>query len=439
MERLERTLDLWQLTIISVGIILGAGIYVIIGEAAGLSGNALWVSFIIASLVSVFTGLSYAELSSIFPKAGAEYVYVKKIFSKRLAFIVGWLILLNGIIGAATVSIGFANYFNALFGTPIIITALTLVIASTFVLFSGIKESAILTIIFTAIEAAGLAIIIFIGIPYIGSVDYTAMASGLGGVFQASALIFFAFMGFETITRLSEETRKPEKTVPMAVILSIAITTVIYILVGISAISVLGWEKLSSSESPMATIAQNVLGEKAFLILSLIALFSTSNTVLVLMLTTSRLIYGIAEFKTLPRIFLSIYKKTHVPWAAIMATCLLTMGFTLVGKINVVANLANFTIFVTFIVVNACVIWLRMKKKYKAGFLTPFSIGKIPILPCLGIITCLFMLSYVGFDILLYGAILIFIGFLIYESEEFAIGNHIFLWVNNSATRKKRR
>jgi APA family basic amino acid/polyamine antiporter len=115
MVGLERSLSLWEVTLMSVGIILGAGIYVVIGEAAGLSGNGLWLSFVIAAFVATLTGLSYAELSSRFPKAGAEYVYVENSFGKRLAWLVGWLVIAGGVIGGATVAMGFARYFSALF------------------------------------------------------------------------------------------------------------------------------------------------------------------------------------------------------------------------------------------------------------------------------------------------------------------------------------
>lgn len=435
MAKLKRSLGFWELTFIGVGIIIGAGIYVLIGQAAGIAGNAVWLSFLLAAVVSIFTGLSYAELSSMFPKAGAEYAYMKKSFDRRLSWMVGWLIVLNGFIGTATVAIGFSNYFSALFNTPLILTALTLIIANTIILFFGVKESARIAIICTLIETAGLILIIAIGIPFLGSVDYLEAAHGMEGIIGAGTLIFFAFMGFETITRMSEETKNPQKTVPKAIIFSIAITTVIYILVAISAISILGWESLSQSESPMATIASSVFGSNAFIALSLIALFSTANTVMVLMLTTSRLIYGIADFGTIPKLFRSITRKSHVPWVAVLGTAVPTMAFVLLGDIKTVANLSNFTIFVTFMMVNACVIRLRLNGiKCKGCFRVPFSIGKFPVLPVLGILTCLFMLFGVGWEVFWYGIALTTIGMIIFEFTEFRIDHR---HVGRSCVRRK--
>ena len=139
-----------------IGIILGAGIYALLGEVAPLAGNALWLSFIVSSVVVAFTALSYAELSSLFPSAAAEYEYVKNAMGKRVGFIIGWLIIFSAIISSSTVAIGFGNYFDVLFNIPSIYTAIALIAVLSLLLFIGIKQSAWVAIIFTAIEALGL-------------------------------------------------------------------------------------------------------------------------------------------------------------------------------------------------------------------------------------------------------------------------------------------
>lgn len=394
----------------SVGIILGAGIYVVIGEAAGLSGNGLWLSFVIAAFVATLTGLSYAELSSRFPKAGAEYVYVENSFGKRLAWLVGWLVIAGGVIGGATVAMGFARYFSALFNTPILITAIVMLIVVGIILIIGVQETASLTILFMAIETIGLVIIIFVGIPYFGSVNYLELAHGTQGVVEAGVLIFFGYLGFEGITRLAEETENPEKNIPKAIILSLIITTIIYILVGIAVVSVVPWNELSQAKAPLALVAQRVFGDNSFLILSVIALFSTFNTALVMLLSGSRLIYGIAERKALPGIFLSVLKRLRTPWAAIVAVVIASMLFLFLGDLKTVANLTNFTIFAVFIVINASLIYFRYRKPVKEGFKVPIAIGRFPVLPFLGIVTSMFMIINLSFDVLLLGLILIIIG-----------------------------
>jgi len=412
MAELERSLTLTQITFMSIGIILGAGIYVVIGEAAGLSGNALWLSFVLAALVASFTGLSYAELSSRYTTAAAEYTYVERSFGKRLAWVTGWLIIAGSIIGAATVAIGFSNYFSALFQTPVIPIAIITLLIIGIVLFAGVQETASLTILFTLIESLGLIIIILIGLPKLGSVDYLELSQGFRGVIKAGVLIFFGYIGFEGIARLAGEAKEPEKTIPKAILISLLVTTIFYILVGLAAISVVPWEQLSTSEAPLALVAETVLGSNSFLMLSIIALFSTFNTALVMLLSGSRIVYGMAQEKGLPRLFSHISERTRSPGIAIVGVVAASMCFVLIGDIQTVANLTNFTIFAVFILVNSSVIFLRYKHPFSKGFKSPISIGKLPLFPTLGLITSIFMMVNVEPFVFLMGIGLIIAGFI---------------------------
>ncbi|MFZ3166605.1 MAG: amino acid permease [Candidatus Methanoperedens sp.] len=408
---LKRELGLLEVTLSGVGIILGAGIYTLIGKASGLAGNSLWMSFSISALIAIFTGLSYAELSSMFPKASAEYEYTAHAFGKRLAFIIGWLIILSGAIGASTVALGFGGYFKVLFSMPIITSAFVLIIALSFLLFLGIKESALFAIVATLIETAGLLIIIFLGVPYFGKVDYFEMPLGMSGVFQAAALVFFAYTGFESIVKLSEETKSPEKTIPKGLILAILISVVLYILVAISAVSVVGWENLSRSDAPLADIAFSAFGSNAFVFLTIIALFSTANTVLLMMLGSSRIMYGMANSSHLPYILSKIHYLRKTPWTAIMITALLSLLFIFAGNIAFVANVANFTLFVTFFVINASMIVLRYKEPdVKRPFRVPVTIGKFPIIALLGMLFSVFMLLQLEAKVILVGTALVVVG-----------------------------
>lgn len=408
---MKRELGLLEVTLSGVGIILGAGIYALIGKAAGLAGNTVWLSFGFASLIAVFTGLSYAELSSMFPKASAEYEYVMNAFGKKLAFIIGWLIIWSGVIGASTVALGFAGYFNALFNAPAKTSALVLIVALSFIILYGIKESAWFAIAATLIEAAGLVLIIFIGLPYLGKVDYFEMPQGIKGVFEASALVFFAYIGFEGIVKLSEETKAPEKTIPRGLMLAIFISIVLYILVAISAVSVVGWERLGTSEAPFADLAFSVMGSDAFVILSVIALFATANTVLLMLLAASRITYGMADSFSLPGILAQVHPSRRTPWVAILSMMALSMVFVLAGDIKFAANVTNFTLFVTFIVVNAALVMLRYTKPdLERHFRVPLTIGKLPLLPLLGLAFCVFMLAQLSLQVIAVGMMLIVLG-----------------------------
>ncbi|MFC2143674.1 APC family permease, partial [Candidatus Aenigmatarchaeota archaeon] len=415
--KLKRELGLFETTLAGIGIILGAGIYVLVGKAAGLTGTSVWMSFFFASLVAAFTGLSYAELSSLFPRAGAEYVYTKKAFGRTLAFLVGWAIILSGIFASTTVALGFAGYFSSLFGGSVILISFVLVLILSFTIFYGIKQSTWIAIVFTLIEAAGLVIIIFISIPYFGSVDYFQMSAGFKGMFSAGALIFFAFLGFEQITRLSEETKKPKRVIPRALIISIVITTIFYVLVAISVVSVLSPQELAQSSSPLADVAAFILGPEAFIVLSIVALFSTANTVLLEMLATSRIVYGMADFGSFPRSLSRIHKKTRTPWVAIIAVMIFTILFLFAGNIEQIASITDFALFVTFAMINLVAIVLRYKlPKMKRSFRIPLNIGKFPVISFLGLAASLFMLANLSIDILIYGAITIVVGLVLFKA-----------------------
>ena len=426
--KLRRALGLWELVLAGIGIILGAGIYVIIGPAAGMAGNAVWLAFMIAAIVSIFTGLSYAELSSRFPKAGAEYIYTEKAFSRRLAFIVGWLMIFGGVIAASAVAIGFSSYFSAFFHTDIILTSVILIFLLAVLLVYGVKETAWFAIIGTAIEAGGLIIIILISLPYLGTVNYFELpggiswaGAGLSSVIAAAALIFFAFLGFEDLVSVAEEVKNPVKTMPKAIMLAIAIATVLYILVSVSAVSVLGWEKLSQSPAPLAEVAGSMFGNSSFTILGVIALFATANTVLLVLLGMSRLAYGMADRGILPKIFASVHKTRRTPWAAVLLLSALSMIFVLIGNIKTVASLTNASILIVFVVINLSVIMIRYKErkdsKVAVGkfFTTPVSLGWFPVLPLLGLLSCLFLLANIELYLVLGSIGLAVIGLFVYE------------------------
>lgn len=410
---LKRELGLFELILSGIGTILGAGIYVLLGKAAGLAGDAVWLSFLFASVVAALTGISYMELTSMYPKASAEYIYVKKAFGSRSAFVIGLLVILGLIIANSTVALGFAGYFSVLFNTPIIPTAIVLIMIFSLVLFIGVKQSVQIVVFMTIIEVGGLLLTIFIGLPYIGSVNYFEIRN-ISGIFEASTLVFFAFLGFEDIVKLSQETRFPERNIPKALILSIMITVVLYILVAISAVSILGYEALSTSSAPLADVASVALGSDVFLVMSMVALFSTANTSLLMMLGGSRILYGIAESGSLPHVFSRIHPKRQTPWAAILAITLFSILFLFIGDITVVANISNFMIFIIFFVVNISLIRLRYREPdVKRPFKSPINIGRFAVLPALGAISTVFLFSHLSIEVMIYGSILLIAGVII--------------------------
>jgi amino acid transporter len=398
MSELKRYMGLFQLVMYGVGLILGAGIYVLIGEAAGIAGDAVWISFVLAAIVAVIAGLSYAELTSVFPKAAAEYTFIKNSFkSNFLGFIIGWLTALTSVITAAVVALGFGGYLAEFIDIPIVIGAILILGALSIINFFGIRESSWTNTLFTLVEAAGLVIIIYIGFTFATPepVNYFESPTGLSGIVIAFVLVFFAFVGFEDMANVAEEVKKPSKIIPRAILISIAITGVLYILVSLAVVRVINWQDLGASAAPLAAVADRALGAGGHTLLSSIALFATTNTILIILIAGARILYGMADAKSLPTLLSKIHFKTKTPWIAVIGIMIACIAFTFIGDIVLVANISVFAIVITFGMVNLSVIVLRYTEPtIERPFRTPLNIGKFPILPLFG----LGLSVYMGFQ-----------------------------------------
>ncbi len=415
---LKRDVGLVTAILYGIGIILGAGVYALVGEAAALAGNSLWLSFVFAAAVAAFTGLSYMELISMFPQSAAEYVYVKNAFkNKLLAFNVGWIEIFADTIAASAVSLGFAGYFHALFGVPVVITALTLIFIMSVVNFLGIKESSRLNVIFSIVEVAGLIFVVLLALYFgsFGSVNYLEMPYGVAGTLSAAALIFFAYIGFEDLANISEEVKDARRNVPKALIASVIITTVLYVLIGLAVVSLVSWQDLAASKAPLAFAVSSVLGEQGGWVMSVIALFATANTVLICLIVGSRMMYGMGRDGALPRLLSRVHRKRRTPWIAVFTTMIIAIFFVLLGNINIVASVTDLGTFYIFIFVNASAIALRYRMpKVKRMFRTPLNIGRFPLIPFFGLISSLILVSYLSMDAILIGSGLALAGVVVY-------------------------
>ncbi len=406
MVKLKRSLGLFETTMYGVGIILGAGVYALIGKAAGVAGPAVWASFAVGAIIASLTGLSYAELGAMYPKDAAEYMYTKKAFgSRRLSFLIGWLIIFVGSIAAAAVSLGFGGYLYALTGAPVLVGALALIGALTFLNYWGMKESSKANVIFTLIELFGLLMIIALGFGHIQPAGYyTFSPGGFDGIFLGAILVFFAFLGFEDIVNIAEEVKNPRKNLPRALIISIGVTTLIYILVSVAAVSIVPWDVLAHSQAPLADVAKAAAIPNGFGLMAGIALFATANTVLILLVTMSRIAWGMAKERSLPRSCSKIDPVRRTPWVTVILIGGLAAAFTFIGNIKTVAEITDFGAFLIFFAVNIALIALRYKKpSEKRPFKVPFNIGRFPVLPALGAIFCAWMLTIFNLDVVLVG------------------------------------
>ncbi|MBU0530363.1 MAG: APC family permease [Candidatus Aenigmatarchaeota archaeon] len=417
-HELKKELGLFETTVYGIGIILGAGIYAIIGSAAGVTGDAVWLSFVLAAIMAAFTGLSYAELSSMYPKAAAAYVYTKKAFNRKdLSFLIAWIVIIGLVVAGATVAIAFAGYFSAIFATPIIPVAMAAIILFTIINFIGIKESAKFNIISTFIEAGGLILIIILGFSFWGSpdVNYFAMQNGIPGLLAGVTLVFFAFIGFENVANISEETKNAHKVIPKALLISLFFSTILYILVAVSAVSVLGSSALAASNAPLTDVAVAVVGPGILWIYSIIALFATGNTLLIFMIVASRMLYGISREGGIPKIFGHVHHKKKTPFYSILVIGIASMLFILAEDIAFVATLTDIGVFIAYFFVNLALIWLRYKKPdEERHFKMPGNIGRFPVLAALGALSCFLILFQFEITVILAEIVVIIVGAIIY-------------------------
>jgi amino acid transporter len=412
-SELKNELNLLEITLIGIGNILGAGIYVLMGKAAGIAGNMVWFSFLFAGATAALSALSYMELASMYPRAGAEYEFVKRAFGERVGLFVGLLVIYFVVITSSAVALGFGRYFSTLFGSGYLTGTIGLFVFLSLIIVYGIKESARLAILISLIEVSGLLIVIYSGLPYLGTVNYLEFPD-LSGIFEASTLVFFAFLGFEDIVRLSQETKEAEKTTPKALLIAIFFTVFLYICAAVTVVSVLDFRVLGISEAPIADVAEVSLGNDAFTLVSWIALFSTMNTVLVVMLGGSRIVYGMAYSGSLPKSLSRVHRTYHTPWVAILGIACLSILFVPFRDITIVANIANFMIFIVFFMVNLSLIKLRYTDPERnRSFKVPLNIGRFPLPPFLGILSIIFLFSRLSLEVITYGFVLTGIGILI--------------------------
>jgi APA family basic amino acid/polyamine antiporter len=391
---LRRSLNFWQVTASGVGIVIGAGVYVLLGEAARDAGAAVWASFLVAALLSVLTGLSYAELAGMYPNAGAEYEFARRAFNEFIGFVTGWMMVAALLIAAGAVALGFGHYLNYFVTVDTRLAAVGLLVALTLLVISGVQRSIWLTVVLAALQIGGLLLVIVSGSPHVGERSLIEGAT-FSGVLSGAALVFFAFVGFDEVVTLSEETVDASHTIPRALLVSLAISTVLYLLVGITAVSAVGADLLGTSDRPLTLVMEDTLGGRAAGAVAVIALASTTNTTLMALTAASRNLFGMARGGSLPSILAAVSGKTHAPYAAALLGFFVAAAFASSGDVGLVARVTDFSVYGIFIVVNLALVALRFQVPDQSRpFSVPVTVGKVPILPLLGIATTVVMLLY---------------------------------------------
>ena len=384
---LKPSLGLFDATAISVGAIIGAGIFVVTGIAAGYAGSALVVSMLIAAIISLLTALSFAELTAWQPKEGSIYEYTYQLISPFAGFLTGWMWILSNTFAGAAVSLGFAHYLTALFPIlPANWIAAILCIAFTMLNFFGIRQSALINNFLVAAKLLILAFFIILGLAYINPSNFTPFAPFQVGVFYGACYIFFAYGGFARVAVIAEEVKDAKRNVPKAILLSVIISTIVYILVGVVAIGLVGAPELANSNSPL-TKAINITGNTAAAyIISIGGLLATASVLLTAILGVSRMAYAMARRKDIPQTLSKLHSKYNTPYYSIWIIGALMALLALFIDLTKVVAISTFALLFYYTLANASAIRLKVQKRLYPRFV-----------PVLGAITCLALLIFILF------------------------------------------
>lgn len=371
---LRRVLSLPLITFYGLGTILGAGIYVLIGKVAGLAGLYAPIAFLIAAAIAALTGFAYAELGSRYPLSGGEAVYAEEgLGYRKLSIFVGLLTAAAGLVSAATIVHGFVGYVNVFIAVPAIPVIVSIVLVLGLLAAWGILESAWAAAIATVVEIAGLVLVIAVAAPSFATLParwpellppFDTLA--WSGIMLGAFLAFYAFIGFEDMVNVAEEVRDPERNLPKAILLALAISTTLYFLVALAAVLALPPEQLAAHGAPLALIVEQYGGHSPRLI-SAISLFAVINGALIQIIMAARMLYGMSAAGWIPAIFARVSTSTGTPvFSTAVATCcvlLLALALPLVT----LARATSTVVLVIFILINLALIRIKRREPAPAG------------------------------------------------------------------------
>lgn len=433
---LKRTLGAGGLVALGIGAIIGAGLFSITGmAAANHAGPAITISFIVAGLGCLFAGLCYAEFASMIPVAGSAYTYSYATMGEFIAWIIGWDLVLEYAVGAATVGISWSRYlvkflegFNINLpheltvgpwdGGIINLPAVFIIVLMSLLLIKGTKESATVNAIIVALKVSVVLIFIFLGWKYINNTNYNPYIPdntgkfgdfGFSGIIRAAAIVFFAYIGFDAVSTAAQEAKNPKRDMPIGILGSLVICTLLYILFahvmtgvtsykafagkdGIAPVAV-AIEHMGSTTNAAGVIQPDYPWLNRAIVVAILAGYS--SVILVMLMGQSRVFFSMSKDGLIPRIFSTVNSKTQTPAKSNLLFMLFVSLFAAFVPARVVGEMTSIGTLFAFILV--CIGILVMRKKMPdlpRAFKTPM----VPLVPILGIITCLFMMVFLPMD-----------------------------------------
>lgn len=405
---LKKELGALDLTMLGIGAIIGTGIFVLTGVAAAEhAGPALVLSFILSGLACVFAALCYAEFASTVPVSGSAYTYSYAAFGELIAWILGWDLILEYGVAASAVAVGWSGYFQGLLagfgielpkaltnaydpekGTFIDLPAILIVLFITFLLTRGVRKSARFNAVMVVIKVAVILLFLAVGVWYVKPENWTPfMPYGFSGVATGAATVFFAYIGFDAVSTAAEEVKNPQRNMPIGIIASLLICTLLYIAVSLVLTGIVPYDQLGV-KNPVAFALDYIQQDWVAGFISLGAITGITTVLLVMMYGQTRLFYAISRDGLLPKVFSRVSPVRQVPFVNTWVTGLLVSFFAGVVPLNKLAELTNIGTLFAFIVVSAGVLVLRKTQPdLKRAFKTPL----VPLVPLLAIAFCSYL------------------------------------------------
>ena len=371
---LRRSLSLPLTTFYGLGNILGAGIYVLVGKVVAHAGIFAPVSFLVAALLACLSAFAYAELAARFPLSAGEAVYVQEgIGIRSVSALVGLLIILAGIVSAATILRGFTGYLQVFLPVHDAASLLLLVMLLGGLAAWGISESVLVAALITIIEIIGLLLIIGVAAPGLvalqpAATDFSPLldAGTWQGIFVGGFLAFYAFIGFEDMVNVAEEVQDPRRNLPRAILIALTVSSLLYFLVALAAVSSVPGEQLAASDAPLAFMYAYVTGREPVLI-TIISMFAVINGALIQIIMASRVCYGMGRKHWLPAVFAKVHTVTRTPLIATLSVALLVLIMALWLPLETLAKATSYFLLVVFSLINLSLWRLKRRGPHPAG------------------------------------------------------------------------
>ncbi|MGH8175708.1 MAG: amino acid permease [Steroidobacter sp.] len=441
---LKRTLGPANLLFLGIGCILGAGIYVMTGTAAAnFAGPAVILSFLIAGSACALTGLCYAELASAMPVSGASYTYCYAAIGEIAAWVLGWLLVFEYGLAAGTLAVGFSGYFTSLLGdfgvvipaafaTPTIqstmtasgmafisgdsfnLVAVLAIVAVTIVLTIGVAESAFVNNIMVVIKVLVLVVFVAVGVSAVQPENWTPFIPpnqgdftfGWQGVMRASSLLFFAYIGFETVSTAASEARNPQRDMPIGILGSLTVCLILYVIVGAVLTGIVPYRELGVPD-PIAVAVDRMNRPQIAILVKIGALMGLASVLLVNAYGQSRISFAMSRDGLLPPVFATLHRKFRTPWLGTILLGAISALTAAVLPISILGDLASLGIATAFCIVSLSLMWLRTTQAdIERPFRVPLGgvwIAKVWVgyVPVAAILLCIAMIIPVVIDIVL--------------------------------------